>query len=670
MIEVTISDTSQNRTTNPICRLRLIGPMEAWSVEGESVLPIGRKTRAMLAVLALTAPRPVSRARVSDLLWSRRREEQARASLRQELHRLLDALRPLGTALLEVTRDHVVLRSGLAWVDAQEVLGATPANPAALKLLGGELLEEFDDIDPALDVWLAGERDRLRDRARIVAEAVLAAQEELELAIPAAQQLLHIDRSHEGAWRALMRGFAAQGERARALQAYDQCRSVLTDVLKAAPLPETERLAAEIRAGHLPSRRTLSSEASLPPQRRRAVIIGAMPLQVISAGMEERHFSLGLAEQLTAALSRFGWMQVVSSSSLVQATDQSESNLRTAFGLDLLLDGSVQGVLGRIRVTMRLLDLREASKVVWTYRVDRAVTDLLSLQDDVAGEIACQVDGEMLRVKGRLSSARPASAQNAQDLVLGAIGLMSRLRRDEFKDLGESLERAQQLDPDYPAAHAWTAWSLMLQVNQGWAERSGKLVAKAYGHAQRAITLDPLYARGFTIAGHVRAFLQDSPEQGWDLHERALRLNPNFGMAWALSGTTALYLGDLEGAAARFERYKRLSPADHNAFVFDATLSALELFRGDAAAAVALGRKATELHPRYAGGLKHYLAALGHVRQTREAGVVLARLLAIDPRVCIQTIMEAMPVTNPEHRERYAEGLRIAGVPEGEFSGR
>ena len=75
----------------PVVRLRLIGQMEAWTLTAESILPTGRKTRALLAILALSAPRPVLRGRLAEMLWSRRPEEQARASLRQEIHRLLDA---------------------------------------------------------------------------------------------------------------------------------------------------------------------------------------------------------------------------------------------------------------------------------------------------------------------------------------------------------------------------------------------------------------------------------------------------------------------------------------------------------------------------------------------------------------------------------------------------
>src|SRR5260221_5825837 len=76
-------------------RLRLIGQMEAWTLTSESILPTGRKTRALLAILALSAPRPVLRGKLAEMLWSRRPEEHARASLRQQIHRLLDALQPV-----------------------------------------------------------------------------------------------------------------------------------------------------------------------------------------------------------------------------------------------------------------------------------------------------------------------------------------------------------------------------------------------------------------------------------------------------------------------------------------------------------------------------------------------------------------------------------------------
>src|SRR5215471_5016338 len=253
-----------NSAGQAIVRLRLIGQMAAWTQTGESVLPTGRKTRALLAVVALSAPRPALRGRLAELLWSRRPEEQARASLRQEIHRLLECLAPAGTEVLIVTRDHISLRPGVVWVDVEEVMRATTDQPASLSLLDGDLLEDLDGIDPTFDAWLTTERERLRDRARNVAEALLREQVEPEAAIPAAQRLLQIDRAHEGAWRALMRAHAARGERGMAIQAYDRCRAVLADLLDAAPSPETQKLLAEIR-GPSGSRMPLRPPAP-PPQ--------------------------------------------------------------------------------------------------------------------------------------------------------------------------------------------------------------------------------------------------------------------------------------------------------------------------------------------------------------------------------------------------------------------
>src|SRR6201996_6951340 len=125
-----IASMPTNVLDHVVVRLRLIGQMEAWTIRSESVLPAGRKTRALLASVAMSAPRPVLRGRLAEQLWSRRPEEQARASLRQEIHRLLDALSPAETDILVITRDHLTLRPGVVWVDVEEVMRATTAQPA------------------------------------------------------------------------------------------------------------------------------------------------------------------------------------------------------------------------------------------------------------------------------------------------------------------------------------------------------------------------------------------------------------------------------------------------------------------------------------------------------------------------------------------------------------
>ncbi|MBC7800059.1 MAG: hypothetical protein H7Z10_05520, partial [Gemmatimonadaceae bacterium] len=445
-------------------RLRLIGQMEAWTLNSESVLPPGRKTRALLAIVALSSPRPVLRSRLAELLWSRRPEEQARASLRQEIHRLLDVLAPAGQDVLSINRDSLALRPGVVWVDVEEVLRATTTHPASLALLDSELLEELDGVDPAFDGWLQSERERLRDRARSVAESLLVEQVSPEALITVAQQLLSIDRAHEGAWRALMRAHAERGERGMAIQSYDRCRAVLADLLDATPSPETQGLLAEIRTGRTvrpvsvvaPPTAEVRFEPRVVPSRGGAKV-GVLPLSLLGTDETEAHLALGLAEEITSALQRFRWMFLVSSSSIAQFVQagRDDSALRRTFGLDFVLDGSVQRVGRRLRVTLRLVDLRDGNQIVWARRFDRQTHDLLTLQDEVAAEVVAQIDPEILLIESRRAAHRPPHDSSAYDLLLRSLPGLSRFERGQFTQSGNLLRQAIALEPDYAAAHAW-----------------------------------------------------------------------------------------------------------------------------------------------------------------------------------------------------------------------
>jgi DNA-binding SARP family transcriptional activator/TolB-like protein len=657
-------------------RLRLIGQMEAWTVNSESVLPPGRKTRALLAIVVLSAPRPVLRSRLAELLWSRRPEEQARASLRQEIHRLLEVLAPAGTEILIINRDSLVLRPGVVWVDVDEVLRATTASPGALALLDSELLEELDGVDPAFDIWLHGERERLRDRARSVAEALLNEQIAPETLIPVAQQLLAIDRAHEGAWRALMRAHAERGERGMAIQSYDRCRAVLSDMLDAAPSPETQALLAEIRSGKavrapVPTPPPVSpisepKPEARPPMARTGARIGVLPLSLVGTDPAHNHLAMGLAEEITSALSRFRLLSIVSTSSLVQtvADGRDDTVLRNALGLDYLIDGTVQRAGDRIRIAPRLIDLRDGNQVVWTRRFDRTLDDLLSLQDEVASETVAQIDPEVLRLESRRAAQVPIGDAGSWDLLLRALPGMSRSDRPQFMESGASLRRAIERQPDLAPAHSWLAYWFSFLDEYGWSEDRAAIAEQAARHAERGITLDPQNARSFTVAGHVRAALEHRLPEAISLHERALALNPNLAMAWALSGFAHLYTGRLDEAELRLARYRQLSPGDPFAFQYDVGFSLLAFLRGDHEKAAEYGRAVNELNPDYAPGCKIYLAALGQLGKDVEATMMRKRLLAFEPNFGIERFIAASPFEDRRVTELLADGLRRAGIKE------
>jgi DNA-binding SARP family transcriptional activator/TolB-like protein len=687
-----------NALDHVVVRLRLIGQMEAWTVRSESVLPAGRKTRALLASIAMAAPRPVLRGRLAEQLWSRRPEEQARASLRQEIHRLLDALSPAETEVLIITRDHLTLRPGAVWIDVEEVMRATTANPASLALLDGDLLEDLDGVDPNFDAWLNTERERLRDRARGIAEAMLRDDLEPDASIAAAQRLLTIDRSHEGAWRALMKAHAARGERGLAVQAYDRCRAVLADMLDAAPSVETQKLLNEVRGpshSRLPLRPPQPMESAAPPPAvpqstvaaepaaaeadvvpaprkrdpavsRGGAHIGVMPFRLVGIPDEDAHLAPGLADEITNALSRFRWLFVVSSNSLGRfaAEQRDEAAIRREFGLDFLLDGSVQRAGNKIRISLRLLDLRANNQIVWARRFDRETNDLLSLQDEIAAEVVAQIDPEILLIEAKRSTSRPPIDATAYDLMLRSIPLMGRMEHDSFVQAGQHLTDAIALEPDYAAPYAWYAYWHIFLVGQDWADHPKAMMEKAGELAERAIVLDPFDARGLSISGHVRAFLHRRLREAMVLHERALSLNPNLAMAWALSSMTHAYSGDPEEAERRLKRYKKLSPLDPHAFIFDGFFGVIHLMKRDYESAVEVGRNISQLNPSFSATYKPYLSALGHLRRDQEAATIRRRLLSLEPDFTVERFMETNPIERESDKMHYAEGLRLAGIRE------
>jgi tetratricopeptide (TPR) repeat protein len=229
---------------------------------------------------------------------------------------------------------------------------------------------------------------------------------------------------------------------------------------------------------------------------------------------------------------------------------------------------------------------------------------------------------------------------------------------------GEHLARAIELEPDYAAAYAWYAYWHVFLVGQGWTDDPASVMAAGGTFAERAIVLDPFDARGLTIAGHVRAFLHRRQREALALHERALSLNPNLAMAWALSACAYAYLGEPEEAERRNNRYKILSPLDPHAFFYDTFFLYIHLLKRDFESTVAVGRIVCEMNSSFTSSHKLYLVALGHTGRSREAAVVRERLLVLEPDLTVQQFLASTPLVRDVDRQLFAEGLRLAGVQE------
>ena len=674
-------------------RLRLIGQMAGSDSRGDVSLPRTRKTRALLAILVMASPRPVLRAQVTELLWSTREREQGRASLRQCVHELQEFLWRLGLAELQTGRQHLQVEPGQIWVDVLALGAATPAQPEALGLLQGGLLEDLVGLDPAFDLWLADQERQMRDGAAALAARLLEQELEPGAVIIAGRRLVGIAPTHEAGWRRLIQAYLDSGERPAAQEAFDQCARALQEGARLAPSEETRAL---LGAGRPPQPFTVARDESgrgdndrrwMEAPRRSGAWVGVAVFRATDP-QDEAMISVGLAEEITQALARFRWINLIAPGSIAALAHEpmGQTERWRRLGLDFLLDGTVQrsqdaSSQGRIRVTVRLLDMRggQSGEMVWSQRFERDAADLLSLQDDIAAEVAAQVDPQLILHESRrfagLATAQEAKPQeaisqgphdsSAYALMLRAIPAIYRLVRPGYLEAGQLLARAARLAPDMAAVFSWWAcWHAFL-VGQGWADAPQAAMNRAGELAERAVSLDPGCARALSIAAYVRSFvLHKDIAETIALHERALALNPNLPFAWAVSALSLTYAGQHVTAVAHALQARRLSPFDPHGFFFDNTLMVPSLMLGDFETVVAAGRRALGLNPSMSSTCKGLLAALGHLGRDAEAFEVRTQLLALEPGFSLAEATTRSALRRPEDLFVYVEGLRKAGLPE------
>ncbi|MCA0995091.1 AAA family ATPase [Alloyangia pacifica] len=259
--------------------LRLLGGYELQLADGTPLRLTSRKSFALLAILAQRADRAVPREEIATLLWGDRGEEQARASLRQELSVLRRALSRYGLECIEASKEAVLLDSRRIEIDTQTaealIAKATPEAAAALaEVYQGDFLSGLDIRSEAFEDWRRLYREQLRDRVLdTLHEALLDDPAEPDIA----RALLRIDETHEEAHRALMRHFWQTGRRGEALQQYQRCLDALRRELDAEPDPDTIDLFEEIRDTTAPpvtgrSTGPLRPGGSAIPERRQLTV--------------------------------------------------------------------------------------------------------------------------------------------------------------------------------------------------------------------------------------------------------------------------------------------------------------------------------------------------------------------------------------------------------------
>ncbi|RUU10131.1 alpha/beta fold hydrolase [Mesorhizobium sp. M7A.T.Ca.TU.009.01.3.2] len=227
----------------------------------------GRKTRAMVAYLALQAGHSHSREKLAALLWGSNGEPQARMNLRQALSMIRKAMPSAKGGRFLADGDTITLNLDDVDVDVArfEALAArsTPHDlEQAMAVYRGDLLDGFGLKEEPFEDWLRVERERLRAKAVVVLEKLVVTYSEVDnhaSCVEVATRLLTWEPLREDVHRMLMQAFAAQGRVNLALKQYERCRDGLQRQLHLQPERETKELYDQLR-----SRRAAPS-VSAPP---------------------------------------------------------------------------------------------------------------------------------------------------------------------------------------------------------------------------------------------------------------------------------------------------------------------------------------------------------------------------------------------------------------------
>ena len=406
----------------------------------------------------------------------------------------------------------------------------------------------------------------------------------------------------------------------------------------------------------------LSSAAELP-RHQLGWRMAVLPFRSVGAPIGYG-IALGMAEEVSAALSRFRAPRLVATATFWDGSGPAADALARCrtYQLDYIIDGTIQVIDDQIRVNVALLDVVLDFEVVWSGYFDGRLDDLFSLQHRIASETVAQVDPELFQRGPAFREPVRTDIAEAHHSVLTAIQGIFRLDRAKFMRARELLAKAIELDPDYAAAHAWMGYWSIMAVGQGWVEDPRDVTTLAGASAERAVLLDPLDARALAIAGHVKGYLLHDVPSALNLHARAIELNPNLPIAWTLSSWSKIYNGEHATAIRHAIMSRSLSPRDPHIFFVEHALMTAHFFSHHLEEAEMLAEVVLQRNPGHASALNVRLAILGHMGRKEEASQCLAMLQEIDQNVSIEKIISRPPL-RPEDRAFYIDGLQRAGVP-------
>ncbi|HEY9466141.1 MAG TPA: winged helix-turn-helix domain-containing protein [Vicinamibacterales bacterium] len=312
--------------------------------------------------------------------------------------------------------------------------------------------------------------------------------------------------------------------------------------------------------------------------------VAVLPFVDLSSGRDQQYLADGIAEEIINLLSKATTVRVIArtSSFSFRGKDTDLARIAEALAVTHVLEGSVRREGERIRVTVRLVDASNGSRL-WSESYDRPAGDILALETNVARSVATE-----LRANLQNLADVPATGVNAEAYDLYLRG-QHELRMWQLGEAVRDLEQAIALDPGFIPAY----YSLGLAYREEVADVQVPM-------AENRAKLREMVARG-------------------------LRLAPEDAGLLALSAHVARDDGDIKLAEQRFATALQKDPSSR---IVQRLYASLKLNQGYPNEALALTRRAREIDPLNSnlyigvwacymdlGNAKEAIAAAEHYRE-------------------------------------------------------
>ncbi len=306
---------------------------------------------------------------------------------------------------------------------------------------------------------------------------------------------------------------------------------------------------------------------AIPVLERTAIAV--LPFQNLSAEGPHAYFAGGLHDELLTQLAKVAALKVISRTSVMgyHGTSKPLKVIATELGVGSVVEGSVQVVGGRLRVTVQLIDaVTDAHR--WAERYDRKLDDAFAIQSEVAQQVVAAVGAALTSAEqGRLAAAPSANAE-AYRLYLQGREYWTRpgYLRQNFELAQQLYERALGLDPNFALAHAAVSqvhgamywWRYDPSVARATRQREG---------AEAALRLAPVLPQAHAAMGLSHYWGYRDYRRALDEFAIALKGLPNDAELWWRIGAVNRRLGDWNALFAAFEKAAQLDPRSATLFM-------------------------------------------------------------------------------------------------------